>query len=80
MPILHHAKKKLRADLKKRMINKAVKTRAVGALDKARKEKTAENLKMAFSALDKAAKGGVFHKKKSDRLKSRLSKLFSSAK
>jgi len=79
MPILKHAKKKLRADLKKRRVNKEIKSKAVNLLDKTRKEKTPENLSAAFSALDRAAKKKVFHRGKVDRLKSRLAKLVSGA-
>lgn len=80
MPVLAHAKKKLRADRRKRIVNRIIKTKVLKSLDRARKEKKADNLRLAFSALDKAAKKGVFHQRKSDRLKSRLAKQISLAK
>lgn len=80
MPILKNAKKKLRADKKKKLVNRIVKTKATRLLDKAKTEKTSDSLSQAFSALDRAAKKGVFHKRKADRLKSRLAKLFGAAK
>lgn len=80
MPILKSAKKKLKADKKKKLVNRIVRTKASRLLDKAKTEKTAESLSQAFSALDRAAKKGVFHHRKADRLKSRLAKLFGIAK
>jgi len=76
MPVLKHAKKKLRADIKKQVANRTVRTRAVSALDKAKKTKEAVDMSEAYRRLDRAAKTGVFHKGKVDRLKSRLAKLF----
>jgi len=80
MPILKHAKKKLRSDLVKKRINKIIKSKAVNLLDKARKEKGQKNLTAVFSALDRAAKRKIFHRRKADRLKSRLAKLISKTK
>lgn len=80
MPVLKHAKKKLRVDLRRKTVNKVVKTKATKALDKARKETTPEFVSQAFSAIDKAAKNKVFHHKKADRLKSRLANLLAKAK
>jgi len=80
MPILKHAKKKLRSDLVKKRINKIIKSKAVNLLDKARKEKGQKNLTAVFSALDRAAKRKIFHRRKADRLKSRLAKLITKTK
>lgn len=80
MPIIKSAIKKLRADKKKTIINKAVKSRAVGLLTSVRKSLKIEKLPEVFSALDRAAKSGVFHKRKADRLKSRLAKLLAKSK
>lgn len=44
----------------------------------ARDKKTPQSLKLAFSALDKAAKVKLIHPNKSDRIKSRLAKLAAS--
>jgi small subunit ribosomal protein S20 len=75
MPLLKHAKKKLRQDKKRTLQNKAVKVLYRGLLKDARKEATAENVSKAFQAIDKAAKHHLVHKNKAARLKSSLSKL-----
>lgn len=75
MPIIKSAIKKLRADKKRQQVNKAIKSKAINLISIFRKEKKAEGLAAVFSAIDRAAKKRVFHPKKADRLKSRLSKL-----
>lgn len=75
MPILKHAKKKLRVDERRNAVNKIIKTKARKAIDRMRKGSSGEALSLAFSAIDRAAKKNVYHKRKADRLKSRLSKL-----
>lgn len=80
MPIIKSAIKKLRADKKRQKINKAIKSKATNLIGMFRKEAKPEGLAAVFSALDRAAKGKVFHKKKADRLKSRLAKLLGRAK
>ncbi|HEX9008443.1 MAG TPA: 30S ribosomal protein S20 [Patescibacteria group bacterium] len=74
MPITKSAIKKLRADKKKAAYNKATRTKAKSAVDALRAEPTKDNLSMAFSMIDKAAKKGVIKKGKADRMKARLSK------
>lgn len=80
MPIIKSAIKKLRADRKKTALNKVVKTKAVGLITSFRKSAKSESLAGVFSAIDKAAKNKVFHRKKADRLKSRLAKLLAGKK
>lgn len=75
MPILKHAIKKLRVDKKRAEVNKVVRNKARRAVKLVRTSPTADALRSAFSALDRAAKKKVFHKSKANRLKSRLSKL-----
>lgn len=75
MPITKSAKKKLRADKKKALINKASKTKARTAVDLAKTNPTKDSLSMAYAMLDKAAKKKVIKTGKADRLKSRLAKL-----
>lgn len=75
MPILKNALKKQRADRRRTERNKLVRSGARSLVKKVRETRVAEDLKMTFSAVDRAAKRGVFHKKKADRIKSRLSKL-----
>lgn len=75
MPILKNAIKKLRTDAKRTERNKLVRTKTKSVLKTVRASLKVEDLSAAFSALDRAAKKGVFHKSKADRLKSRLTKL-----
>ncbi len=74
MPIIKSAIKKLRSDRRKAGYNKATRTKAKTAIDNFKSLLSPESLRMAFSALDKAAKRGVIKTRKADRLKSRLSK------
>jgi len=75
MPITKSAIKKVKVDARKQGFNKIVRTRALGAIKSFRSSPKKEGLPSLFSAIDKAAKKRIFHKKKADRLKSRLSKL-----
>lgn len=80
MPIIKSAIKKLRADRKRQIVNKAVKSKATNLISMFRRDAKPEGLAALFSAIDKAGKSRVFHPKKADRLKSRLSKLLSKKK
>jgi small subunit ribosomal protein S20 len=75
MPILKCAQKALRNSKRKAIVNKAVKSKMKNSLKKIVKEATTENLKVAFSNIDKACKKNIFHKNKAARLKSQMSKL-----
>ncbi len=75
MPILKHAKKKLKQDKKRTERNKLVKVAFKKAVKKARETKTPKSLSEAFKAIDKAAKANIFHKNRAARIKSSLSKL-----
>jgi len=75
MPITKSAIKKKRGDVRKTSINKAVRTRALGAIKAFRKKPQEKDLPDIFSEIDKAAKKRIFHPKKADRLKARLFKL-----
>ena len=75
MPITSSATKKLRVDKRKTLINKKVKTKALKAIKQFRLKPEEKKMANVFSSIDKAAKRKIFHKKKADRLKSRLSKL-----
>jgi small subunit ribosomal protein S20 len=72
MPILKNAIKKMRQDKKRTEVNKGKKTRIRTLIKSAKTEVSVESLSNAYSALDKAAKSHLIHKKKADRLKSRL--------
>jgi small subunit ribosomal protein S20 len=75
MPITKSAIKKVKVDERKRGFNKIVSTKALKAIKSFRKSPKKNDLPKLFSAIDRAAKKRIFHKKKADRLKSRLSKL-----
>ncbi len=75
MPLLKHAKKKMRQDKKRTLRNKRVRVVYRELLKKARQKPTKENLSEAFSSLDRAAQDHIIHKNKAARLKSNLSKL-----
>lgn len=75
MPIIKSAIKKLRKDIKRYKVNRAKKDLAKNLIKKAEKSKTAENIKWAISAIDKAAKAHLIHKNKASRLKSKLARL-----
>lgn len=75
MPIIKSAIKKVRKDKKRAERNLKRKVAVKKILKDTRKDPSLKNLSSAFSALDKAAKVNLIHKKKASRLKSRLSKL-----
>ena len=74
MPIIKSAKKKMRQDKKRTLINKAKKENIKKLVKAARKTPSKESLQQVFSALDKAVKHNFIHKNQAARLKSRLSK------
>lgn len=75
MPIIKSAKKKLRADLRKRGVNLQVKRQMKSALKKFAAVPSTDNLTQAYSILDVAAKKNVIPKKRASRTKSRLASL-----
>lgn len=75
MPLLKHAKKKLRQDKKRTLKNRGMKVLFRGLIKEAKKNQTAENISKAFQSIDKAAKKNLIHKNKAARLKSALSKM-----
>ena len=79
MPNTKSAAKRLRSNVKKRLVNRIRKSRIHtsevnlnGEISKGNKEKAAELLSKCFSELDKAAKIGTIHSNKADRKKQRL--------
>lgn len=80
MPILKNAKKALRVSIHKAEVRQPAKSRVKTMLDAAKKTPTAASVSQAFSAIDRAAKINVFHKKKAAHLKSQLAKLLSAVK
>ena len=75
MPILKHAKKKMRQDKKRTLANRKVKDAYKKQFKNAVKLKTAQALSKAYQAIDKAAKQNILHQNKAARLKSSLAKL-----
>lgn len=75
MPQTLSAKKALRKDRRRRVVNLVVFQSLRTILRVTRKNPTSQNLAKASSALDQAAKKKVIHQGKADRLKSRLAKL-----
>lgn len=73
MPVSTSAKKALRRDVHRTRNNQHYRSRLKTAIDKARSKPTPENLQMAYSVIDKAAKKGIIHDNKAARLKSQLS-------
>lgn len=74
MAITQSAKKAHRASLRKRVMNIRRKRVLTATTKDARKEMTAESLKVAYQAIDKAAKRGIIKKNTAARKKSRLAK------
>ena len=75
MPVLKHAKKKMRQDKKRTLQNKRVRVVYREMLKIAKASPTQETVSDAFSSLDRAVKQHIMHKNKAARLKSSLSKL-----
>ena len=75
MPVIKSAKKKLRKDRKKELVNKTLKTLFKKAIKLAEKNPTEANVRKAVKIIDKTAKKNIIHKNKAARLKSKLSKL-----
>lgn len=75
MPVLKHAKKKLRQDKQRTLRNKSVRTSYKGLIKNVKLKPTAAAVSLAFKQIDKAAKQNIIHKNKAARLKSSLSKL-----
>jgi small subunit ribosomal protein S20 len=74
MPILKHAKKKLKQDKKRTIRNKQIKDTFKRLVKIAKIDKAAESVSKAFSAVDKAAKENIINKNKAARMKSSLTK------
>ncbi|WGS65943.1 30S ribosomal protein S20 [Marinitoga aeolica] len=80
MPNVKSAKKRVRQTAKRRLRNKAYKTRVKNSIKKVlaaieakkEKEEVMGLLNSAFSVIDKAAKKGVIHRNNASRKKSRL--------
>lgn len=78
MPLLKHAKKKQKQDIKRQAANKKVKVLFKALIKKAKEEPSQANLDAAYKAIDKAAKVFVIHDNKAARLKSSVAKVLAS--
>ena len=79
MPNIKSAAKRLRSNVKKRLVNRMRKSRIHTSevnldqeISNGNKEKAVALLSRCFSELDKAAKKGTIHSNKADRKKQRL--------
>lgn len=74
MPVIKSAKKKLRQDKIRAVRNSVVENTLRKLLKKVKKEPTAENVRLATQAADKAVKKHIIHKNKAAHIKSSLAK------
>ncbi len=79
MPILKNAKKALRVSVRKQAIRQPAKSRVKTMLDAVKKDPNTSTIAKAFSAIDRAAKINIFHKKKAAHLKSQIARLVPTA-
>ena len=76
MPIIKSAKKKLKQDKKRQLLNKVYVLKYKQAIKNLIKNKKGKNsLKTLYSLVDKAVKKRIIKKEKAARLKSRAAKL-----
>jgi len=75
MPVSTSAKKALRRDRRRTIVNKRIRRKIKEAVKGAQKNPTVKTFRQAAKILDRAAKRKVIHKNKASRLKSRLTKL-----
>ncbi len=75
MPVIDSSRKALRRDRRRTEINKPIRSRMKRLIREAQSEPNKENLSLAHSAIDRAAKKKVIHKNAASRLKSGLAKV-----
>jgi len=80
MPVTKSAKKALRKDRRRTIINKLRKKITKEAIKAFKKTLSEKDFKKAVSLVDRLAKNKVIHKNKASRLKSRLAKLLATKK
>jgi len=80
MPVIKSAKKKLRKDRKKEIVNKNLKNLFKKTIKLAEKSPSEVNVKKAVKIIDKIAKKNIIHKNKAARIKSKLAKLLAGKK
>lgn len=75
MPILKNAKKALRVSKRKTEMNQPIRSRVRTMMDSVKKNPTKDTVSAAYSAIDRAVKRHIFHKKKAARLKGQMARL-----
>lgn len=75
MPLLKHAKKKLRQDKVRTIRNKKLKDSFKKLVKVAHADKSTESVSKAFSSVDKAVKNHILHKNKAARMKAAIAKV-----
>jgi len=80
MPVTKTARRALRGSKNKAEVNKLLIKRLEIAIRLAKKSKNQGKVVEAMSLADRASKKGIFHKNKSARIKSQLSRLISGSK
>lgn len=73
-PVTQSAKKALRRDKRRTLVNLRIKKKMKIAIKSARERPTKKNLTLAYSLLDRAVKKNLIHPNKAARLKSQLAK------
>ena len=80
MPVTKTAKRALRGSRRKEKVNKKILSKLESVVRLAKKSKKENDVRKAFSFIDRAAKKKTIHKNKAARIKSNLSKLLIKAK
>ena len=80
MPVIKSAKKKLRKDRKREIVNKNLKNLLKKNIKLAEKNPSETNIRKAVKIIDKTAKKNIIHKNKAARIKSKLAKLLAGKK
>lgn len=80
MPVIKSAKKKLRKDRKREIVNKNLKNLLKKNIKLAEKNPSEANIRKAVKIIDKTAKKNIIHKNKAARIKSKLAKLLAGKK
>ena len=74
MPKTQSAKKALRHDRRRALVNAPIRQNLKKILSLVRKKPSVENVKKAVKILDRAAQKHIIHSRKASRLKTRLTK------
>lgn len=80
MPVTFSAKKTLRKDRRRTIVNNRIKRQIKTVLKEARKKPSPKKFSLVARTLDRATKKRIIHKNTAARLKSRFSKLLKPAK